>query len=247
MLPRQLTAATQKLGQVVFILSACLSGCSQSQKPTLFVAASLADVAATWQTEYGGGFECHSGASNLLAQQILVGAHADLFLAAGPQAVAPLMKAGLVERMDSSYLTNRLVLVCTQGIAPPDSLPDLLDPRFARIAVADPELAPAGDYARKGLEKAGLWESLRPHLIFTGDVRMAAQTVQLATADAAFIYATDLAAAGGGAGVELDSQLFPKAHYPLIMLTPLTPGKDSIWNYLHSEPARQVALAKGFQ
>ena len=117
--------------------------------------------------------------------------------------------------------------------------------RFARLAVADPDLAPAGKYARTGLQKAGLWDVLKSRMVFTGDVRMAAETVRLATADVAFVYTTDVPA--GESGIELDSTLFPIAVYPLALLSPLTPAKESLWEYLHSEGAKKAAHDKGFR
>lgn len=220
-------------------------GCGKSHKPVIFVAASLADVGAAWQAKSYVAFDYHSGASYLLANQILAGARADLFLAAGPDVITGLEKTGLVARVDSSYLRNHLVLVCARNVEPPAQLEDLVSPRFARIAVADPELAPAGGYARAGLQRLGLWDELKPRMIFTGDVRMAAETVRLATADAAFVYATDVPA--GRTALALDSALFPAANYPLVLLAPSTPTKDSLWAYLHSQPAREAARARGFR
>lgn len=225
---------------------AALLACTRSEKPMFFLAASLADVAATWQTEYANGFDYHTGASLLLAQQIRGGAEADLFLAAGASALKDLQADGRLALVDSTYLRNRLVLITARGVQPPAQLSDLLDPRFARIAVADPELAPGGGYARQGLQQAGLWEQLVPRFIFTGDVRMAAETIRLSTADAAFVYATD--AAGLNVPVwSLDSTLFPMVAYPLAMLAPRDSDKDALWEFLHTAKALERARGKGFQ
>jgi ABC-type molybdate transport system substrate-binding protein len=75
---------------------------------------------------------------------------------------------------------------------------------------------------------------------------MAAETVRLATADAAFVYATDAA----GLHLEataLDTSLFPEALYPLAMLGPRNATRDSLWAFLHSPVARELAAAKGFR
>lgn len=222
------------------------TACSQPDKPVIFVAASVTDVAASWQAAYGNRFDYHAGASNLLAQQIRAGARADLFLAAGPGPLKQLAEANLIVMVDSVYLRNRLVLVTAPGVEPPADLSQLLDARFARIAVPDPELAPAGQYARAGLQKAGLWDQLAPHVLSTGDVRLAAETIRLATADAAFVYATD-ATSLKLVTTQLDSTLFPEAHYPLAMLAPREPQKDSIWAFLHSPAALETAHSAGFR
>ena len=72
---------------------------------------------------------------------------------------------------------------------------DLRDPEFRRIAIGDPEAVPAGVYARRWLERIGLWSALQPRLIPTASVRAALATVERGAADAAIVYRTDLAAA----------------------------------------------------
>lgn len=230
----------------VFVLTAVLACSKSADKPMFFLAASLAEVASDWQAAYDNGFDHHTGASLLLTQQIRGGARADLFLAAGLSAIAPLQEEGKLALVDSVYLRNCLVLICAPGVVLPTALEDLRDPRFARIAVADPELAPAGGYARTGLKKAGLWDELTPRFIFTGDVRMAAETIRLATADAAFVYATDAASLNLEA-ITLDSALFPPVAYPLVMLSPRTVPKDELWEFLHTPQARELAAARGFK
>src|SRR4029078_9412525 len=68
-------------------------------------------------------------------------------------------------------------------------------PGIRRIAIGDPDAVPAGVYARRYLESAGLWEALRPKLIPVANVRAALAAVDTGGADAAFAYVTDAAAA----------------------------------------------------
>jgi molybdate transport system substrate-binding protein len=216
----------------------------------LFVAASLADVAAAWQTDYEstGSLQYHSGASMMLANQILAGAEADLFLAAGAVALQKLEPAGVIARIDSAYLRNRVVIITAPGVAPPTDLAELMSPRFARIAIADPDLAPAGVYARAGLKQAGLWEELQGRFVTTGDVRSALAAVAMGAADAGFVYATDARLEPELTVTEPDPDSpFPSVAYPLVMLAPETPAKVAFWRYLHSPEARAVAERFGFR
>jgi molybdate transport system substrate-binding protein len=235
---------------ITLFLVLSLGACQGSDSHTrLFVAASMADVAAAWQADYRGTgtLECHSGASMVLANQILTGAEADLFLAAGLVALEKLGPAGVIARVDSSYLRNQVVVVTAPGVAAPATVAELVAPRFARIAIADPDLAPVGVYARAGLKQAGLWEALSGRFVTTGDVRSALAAVAMGAADAGFVYATDarlepdltVLAAGPNAP-------FPSAAYPLVMLAPMTPAKDSLWRYLHSPQALAIAERFGF-
>ena len=41
------------------------------------------------------------------------------------------------------------------------------------MAIVDPDLAPAGSYAREALENLGLWRRLEPRIVPSSDVRVA--------------------------------------------------------------------------
>jgi molybdate transport system substrate-binding protein len=224
-------------------------GCgTDGGRPLVFVAASMADIATQWQAELpdSARFDYHAGASLLLARQIASGARADLFLAAGAMALVPLPPEGIA-RIDSNYLRNYMVLVCAPGIEPPAGVEDLVEARFRRIAVPDPELAPAGGYARAGLMARGVWDTLSSRFLFTGDVRMATETVRLGSADAGFVYATEVGSWDPARVVWLDTTAFPPAHYPLVMFTPVTAPKEALWIFLHSSQAGNIAKTHGFK
>ena len=208
---------------LLLMVGGVLSCQAPSGEPVLFVAASLSDVAQGWQEALGSdsSFDYHAGASLLLSGQIAAGAEAALFLPAGLSALGRL-PSDRIARIDSQYLHNRLVLVVAPGVERPSQWTDLQQPRFRRIAVADPELSPAGHYARDGLRSAGLWQSLQPRLLFTGDVRMASETVRLGSADAGLVYATEVTDWNPNQVMALDSLIFPLAQYPLVMLAPET-------------------------
>lgn len=233
---------------LLFIPSVWMSACGRADdEARLFVAASLADVAHDWQTGYaqaGGRLSFHSGGSAILAQQIIHGADADLLLSAGPSPALRLQADGLLARIDTSFLSNRMVIVCRNGIEPPQSVHDITQPRFARIAIADPASAPAGEYARAGLTAAGLWTQLRDRIISTADVRAALMAVSTGAADAAFVYATDAATEPDLRSVDPG---FPATRYVLAMTKPETPVKVACWEYLHGDAAMRIASARGFR
>jgi molybdate transport system substrate-binding protein len=89
-------------------------------------------------------------------------------------------------------LTNELVVVTSAGSdLQPASMADLVAPQLERIAIADPELAPAGRYARESLVGLGLWDDLEPRLVFAPDVRAAMAYAESGNVDAALVYRTD--------------------------------------------------------
>ena len=92
-------------------------------------------------------------------------------------------------------LGNRLVVV-----VPIDSRLDIHRPAdlasatVDRLALGDPDSVPAGKYAKKALEKLGLWDKLKTKVAAAGDVRQALAYVETGAAAAGIVYATDAAA-----------------------------------------------------
>ncbi len=134
------------------------------------------------------------GGSNSLARQVLAGAPVDVFISADPDQVAVLASAGRIA-LDTrvALLSNRLVLVTTpERLATLASPRDLLSPAFRRIAMGDPAGVPAGVYARRYLEREGLWTALQRKVVPGSSVRAALAAIEAGEADAAFVYATDV-------------------------------------------------------
>jgi molybdate transport system substrate-binding protein len=74
---------------------------------------------------------------------------------------------------------------------------DLLDPRVKRIVVGNPKTVPVGQYSEEALRALGLWDRLKPRLVFAENVRQALEYVARGEVDAGFVYASDLAARPG--------------------------------------------------
>jgi molybdate transport system substrate-binding protein len=65
---------------------------------------------------------------------------------------------------------------------------------FKTIAVADPQVVPAGVYARTWLESLGLWAEMAPRVVPTLHVRGRARGRRVENAEAGIVYRTDAAA-----------------------------------------------------
>jgi len=200
-----------------FLLPACGPG-GGSDRETLFVfaAASLTDavttLAADFEADTGRRLEVSFAASSTLARQIVAGAPADVFLSANPAWVRHVIDAGRARAEDRvDFAANRLVVVVPRDRPVPGALGDLV--RLERIALADPTAAPAGIYARRMFETAGLWTRIAPRVVPALDVRAALRLVEVRAVDAAVVYATD--ARQSKAVVRADS-LIPAAIQPAI-------------------------------
>ena len=197
-----------------------LLACDSSEDEILvFAAASLRDaleeVGDDFHQARGVRVRFSYGGSVAMAQQLVCGAPADLFLSAGPGPMDALEREGLLTpgtRVD--LLGNALVVVAEEGdVAALSDPQDLLSPDVRRIAVADPQLAPAGAYAREALQSLGLWASLEPKLVMGANVRTVLEYVDSGNADAAVVYASD-------ASISPDLRVLwtfaPETHSPVV-------------------------------
>ena len=200
--PKALKKAVQRTWVLLFLctfLALVISSCGNDHREEIlvFAAASLTDVMDQLGREFtereGVKTNFNFGGSTELAQQIIRGAPADALVFAGLQPVEVLEERGLLAthtRVD--LLRNELVLVGRDaahetGI---DSVEDLAR-ADGKVAIAVPELAPAGWYAREALQNMGLWQQLEPRLVFALNVRFALSYVESGNADAGIVYRTD--------------------------------------------------------
>ena len=159
---------------------------------TVYAAASLTEalprIAPNARFQFAG--------SNQLALQIRQGAPADVFASASPLYTQQLHREGLVER-PRTFATNSLVLAMPKrnpaGIR---SVYDLAKRPKLKLVVAGAKV-PVGLYTREVLKRLELLRVLRMAVSQEPDVKGIVGKLALGEADAGFVYATDVRAAGG--------------------------------------------------
>jgi molybdate transport system substrate-binding protein len=180
---------------VVGLLSLVLAVPIRSEEILVFAAASLTEslqeIGKSYSTRTGTAVQFSFGASSDLARQIEGGAPAGVFFSADTAKTDALEKAGLVRHQDRrEFLSNRLAVVATSDSKRHvGGARDLL--QFSKIALADPAGVPAGIYARKWLESAGVWKEIVSRVVPTLDVRAALAAVESGGVEAAIVYSTD--------------------------------------------------------
>jgi molybdate transport system substrate-binding protein len=134
------------------------------------------------------------GASGSLTAQILQGAPFDLFLSADEGFPQQLQKAGLVlDPGPFPYTTGSLTLWLRKDLAldpARDGWRVLLHPGIRKISIANPQVAPYGRAAEAALRRAGLYDQVKPRLVFAENVAQAAQFLQAGSAEAGLISTT---------------------------------------------------------
>ena len=191
------------LPRALVLLALALPRPAAAEDVVVFAAASLRTaldaVAADFEAATGQEVTVSYGGSNQLAQQILQGAPADIFLSASVDWMDAVEAGGLaVAGTRADLLGNRLVLVAHDpgaapiAIGPGLDLPALLGE--GRLAMAMVDAVPAGQYGRAALESLGLWAGVADHLAQTENVRAALALVATGEAPLGIVYATDAVA-----------------------------------------------------
>lgn len=151
----------------------------------------MQDLAGQFEKQSGSKVLVTSGSSGNFLAQIQNGAPFDLFFSADMDYPRKLQSAGLAEPGTLyAYAVGRIVIW-----APADTVVDvskqewnaLLDARVQKIAIANPDHAPYGRAAMDALQKAGIYEQVKPKLVYGENVSQAAQFVQSGNAQAGII------------------------------------------------------------
>lgn len=181
------------LGVVTLVMSASCGGGSSRPELTVGAAADLqfafTDIGALFEKECGCKVTFIFGSSGNLAAQIESGLPVDIYASANIEYVDRLREKGLIlEDTQQLYAVGRIVLAVNKDSGlQVGSLRDLLKPEVTKIALANPDHAPYGIAAMQALKSEGIWEELKPRLVYGENVRQALQYVQTGDAPAGIV------------------------------------------------------------
>ena len=229
---------------------------AHAETVTVFAAASLKesldDLARTFERTSGHRVVVSYAGSNALARQIENGAPADLFISADLEWSLYLEKRGLAAPgSQREFLANDLVLVAPARsnlqvkLARGVNLTTALGDR--RIAIANPDVVPAGKYAKAALMSLNAWNGLEPHLARTDNVRMALALVARGEVPMGIVYRTDALAEPK---VRVVDAFPPESHAPIVypmLLLKRTDAATALSLYLVSPAGRTIFEKYGFR
>lgn len=208
-------------------------------------------LAAQFARESGRTVALASGSTGKLFAQIRGGAPFDALLAADDETPARLEAEGFaVPGSRFTYATGRLVLWSARQGVVDDAGAVLRDGRFARLAIANPRLAPYGAAARQTLERLGVWQSLQDRLVRGESIAQAYQFVASGNADLGFVAWSQVRSAGGrGSAWLVPEDLHPPLRQEAVLLTrgAANDAARGFLAYLRSPGARQRIRAYGYE
>ncbi len=175
------------------------------------LAVAFGEVGAAFERSSGKKVEFSFGSTGLLAKQIAEGAPYDVLAAANMSYVDDVVRADACD--DSTkrlYARGRIVLWAKDKATLPATLEGLRDPKYAKVALANPEHAPYGLAAQQAMTKAGIWTDLKPRAVYGENVQATMMFAQSGNAEIAIV-ALSLAVNAGGGYLPIDAEL----HAPL--------------------------------
>lgn len=213
----------------------------------------LPEIARQFEQDTGRSVRLNFGSSGNFRRQIAQGAPFELFLSADEAYVQALAHEGHTEDDGTLYALGRIVLL-TGGSQQPVSLQELTrvldEGRLNRFAIANPEHAPYGVAAREALQAAGVWEAIRPHLVFGENVSQAAQFALSGETDGGIV-AYSLALAPRFAQRSHYRLIPENMHSPLrqrmVLLKGAGESARSFYAYLQEPASRAILADYGFE
>lgn len=241
-------------------LSLVAGRCALAQPiPTVAAAAdlkfALEEVAAQFEKDTGQKIRLVFGSSGTFLAQLLQGAPFHLLMSADEAFVFKLADAGKTRDRGRLYAYGRIGIIVPNG-SPLKADPELRDVaaalkdgRLQRFAIANPEHAPYGARAREALTALGLWDTIKPRLVYGENI---AQTAQFATSGGAQggIIALSLAKAPAVASLGSFALLPEQLHQPLaqrmVLLKDAPATVVAFYDYLATPAAQAIMTRYGF-
>ena len=232
---------------------ACRS--TTNQPPELTVAAA-SDLTQAFE-EIGREFEAANktkvifvfGSTGMLTRQIENGAPMDLFAAANVDYVNQLEQKGLiVPGTKAIYARGRITMWTTADSSLNiQTITDLRRPEVKRIAIANPDHAPYGLAAQQALQKAGIWDEVKPKLVYGENIRQTLQYAETGNVDVAIV-ALSLSQQSKGRWVLIPEEL----HRPIdqglavIKTTRNEPAARTFAAFITGPRGREILAKYGF-
>lgn len=264
---RDLALSCRAVLRILAVVSAAivaLSLCAGTSKadddePVIAAAASLQfaleEIATAFRDSTGQSVRLAFGSSGNFARQIRQGAPFQMFLSADEKYVRDLDEADLTRDEGALYAVGRIVLIAPHGspLKPDAALDDLADAlehgRITRFAIANPEHAPYGQRAAEALQHRGLWEKIKPKLIYGENIAQAAQFATSGNAEGGIIaYSIALVPriSASGSYVLIPEEWHSPLRQRMVLLKSAGPVAERFYGYVQGPEARAVFRKYGF-
>lgn len=254
---------------LLFIVSLLLVACSNestgvvendfSSEPTqltISAAVSLTDaleeIKALYEKENNVELTFNLGGSGTLAQQILQGAPADVFVSANQNWMDTLAEEDQIIVDTRNDVTGNNIVLITQKDTKLayESFEDIQQDEIDQIAIGNPESVPAGSYTEQVLNNIGMWDELQSLFVYAKDVRQVLTYVESGNTDIGFVYESDAVTSDEIAILaSAEKEWHDPIIYPGAVLkdTKNEEAATAFLNYLLEDEAQKILRKYGFR
>jgi molybdate transport system substrate-binding protein len=228
-----------------------------NNQPQEITVAAAADLTNTFE-ELGREFEATNkikvvfvfGSTGLLTRQIENGAPMDLFAAANVSYIDQLAQKGLIVPDTRQIYARGRITLWTTADSPLkiETVADLARPEIKRIAIANPDHAPYGLAAQQALQRAGVWETVKPKLVYGDNIRQTLQYAETGNVDVAIV-ALSLSQQSKGRWVLIPEQLHDPIDQALAVIkgTRNEAAARAFANFISGPRGREILGKYGFE
>ncbi len=205
---------------LVLLTVACTPGEGEDPPALLVgVAASIQpaaeEFAARFESKHETSVTLVTGASGTLAEQLRQGAPLDLIISADSRYTSALAADGLLDPASAVVLATGELVAITILDGPADDVALLLRSGAVRqIALANPDIAPYGEAARRYLRDLGVWDEVAERIVYGENVAHAFQFVASGNAEVGFV-PRSLVIASDSRGIRALAPLPPESNVGL--------------------------------
>lgn len=188
------------------------------------------------------------GATADFAKQIEHGAPFDVFAAADSAHVEQLEAKGLLTPGSRAlYARGRLVMWWPNNGLRAARIEDITDPRFERIAIAKPDIAPYGRASIESLRALGIWNRIEAKVVYGQSVAQTKQFASTGNAEVAFIPLA-LVKPGEGSSLPIEEKLHSPIDQSLgiIRASPNQEAARKFVDFLLNTEGQEIVARKGY-
>ena len=219
---------------ILILFTSCFQEKSSKETLEIFAAASaqeiLEEINFSFSKQNNINIEMNLGGSNNLTTTIIRGATPDIIISAGELPIENIAKIGLIAPENViSLWSNSLVIIHHSNKDKTISIKSILL-NSKRIGIADPNLAPAGYYAKEALNQLIDIKEIENKLVYGTNVRTTLAHFATKHVDIALVYNSDVIA-------------FSPKESTIILPIPksLTPSIIYSTGILESSPRKNIA------
>lgn len=189
-------------------------------------------------------------ASGTLQKQIEEDGGIDVFISASEAKMNEVNDKDLmVKESIFPLLKNKLVLIKNKEANEDINMENFIE-KSNKIAIGQPDVVPAGQYAKQSLESLNLWESGQEKFVFAKDVRAVLAYVSTGECESGFVYKSDAVIDDN---VEIAEEVKDDVHDPIVYPAGIVKSTKNqelaqkFLDFLKESEAKDILTKYGFE